>query len=115
MAGLYVMAGINHFIHPEMYRKIMPTWLGWHELLINVSGICEVLFGLLLISFRTRSIAAWSIIGLLVAVFPANIQMVINHPKNDPWLWITILRLPLQFVLIWWAYLFTKPTLPNKD
>jgi uncharacterized membrane protein len=75
-----------------------------------VSGICEILFGLLLIPSHTRVIAAWCLIGLLVAIFPANIQMMLNGlHKNTLWLWITILRLPLQLVLIWWAYLFTKP------
>ncbi len=110
MSGLYITAGINHFIHPEIYKKIMPPWLGWHDTLINVSGICEILFGLLLIPFYTRVVAAWCLIGLLIAVFPANIQMMLNGlHKNNLWLWITILRLPLQFILIWWAYLFTKP------
>jgi two-component sensor histidine kinase len=45
MSGLYIIAGINHFIHPEVYKKIMPHWLGWHHTLISVSGICEILFG----------------------------------------------------------------------
>ncbi len=108
-------AGANHFIHPDMYRKIMPPWLGWQTTLIRVSGVGEILFGLLLIPHITRPIAAWGIIVLLVAVFPANIQMTINYlHKNDAWLWITILRLPLQFVLIWWAHLFTKSAVQNN-
>ena len=46
---------------------------------------------------------------LLVAIFPANIQMMINFwNKNNPYLWIAIARLPLQILLIWWAWSYTK-------
>lgn len=115
MAAGFAVAGINHFIHPDGYLRIMPPWLGWHAQLVLISGIFEILFGLLLIPPRTRSAAARCIIGLLIAVFPANIQMTINYlHNNSPFLWITILRLPLQLVLILWAYLFTKPLSNNK-
>ncbi len=110
MAVLYVAAGINHFIHPAAYIKIIPPWLSFPQALVIVSGVIEILFGLLLLPGRTRPVAAWGIIALLVAVFPANIQAMLNYlHENNPRLWIAILRLPLQFVLIWWAYLFTKP------
>ncbi len=110
MALLYVAAGANHFLNPLMYKKIMPPWLGWHGALVAVSGACEILFGILLLFPQVRPLAAWCIIALLIAVFPANIQMVLNflHRKN-PLLCLSILRLPLQLVLIWWAYSFTKP------
>lgn len=102
-------AGINHFIHPEFYLKIMPPWLPWHEALVLISGVCEVVFALLLLLPATRRAGAWLIILLLVAVFPANIQMTINYwQEHNPKLWLTILRLPLQFLLIWWAYIYTK-------
>ncbi|MEJ7828329.1 MAG: MauE/DoxX family redox-associated membrane protein [Segetibacter sp.] len=115
MAGLYIAAGINHFIHPDVYLKIMPPWLKWQLALVIASGVLEILFGLMLFFPGTRQIASWCIIGLLVAVFPANIQMMVNYlHENNPRLWIAILRLPLQFVLIWWAYLFTKPIRRNK-
>jgi uncharacterized membrane protein len=77
-------------------------------LLNQISGACEIVFGLLLIPDTTRSIAAWLIIVLLIAIFPANIQMSINFKrKNNPYFWITIVRLPLQFLLIWWAWSYT--------
>lgn len=110
MAGLYAAAGINHFLHPSLYNSIMPPWLGGHYGLIYLSGICEILFGLLLIPVKTRRVAAWSIIILLIAVFPANIQMMLNYiHENRSTLWIAIVRLPLQAVLIWWAYQYSKP------
>ena len=87
----------------------MPTYIPWHMQLIYVSGILETLLGILLIPFLTRRIAAWGIIILLILIFPANINMMLNYwNEKKPDLWITILRLPLQIVLIWWAYTFTK-------
>ena len=110
MSLLYAAAGINHFIHPGTYQKIMPPWLSLHKELVFISGVCEILFALLLLFPLTRRIAAWCIIALLVAVFPANIQMMLNYrQENNPLLWLSLLRLPLQIVLIAWAYQFTKP------
>ena len=110
MALFYVLAGINHFTHPGFYLKIMPPWMPWHNLLVLISGILEILFAIFLLFISTRRIAAWCIIILLVAIFPANIQMMLNYiHEHNPQLWITVLRLPLQIVLIWWAYGFTKP------
>lgn len=109
MALLYTAAGINHFVHPEFYIKIMPPWLPAHKELVFISGVFEVVLGLLLFFPATRRLAAWGIILLLIAVFPANIQMMLDYKaENNPKLWIAILRLPLQPVLIWWAYLYTK-------
>lgn len=109
MAAFYVIAGANHFIHPDFYKKIMPPWLPWHYFIIYFSGVCEIVFGSLLIPQQTRKPAAWGIIALLVAVFPANIQMMLNYwHQQSPNLWVAILRLPLQILLIGWAYMFAK-------
>ena len=109
MTLFYFAAGLNHFIRPQFYLKIMPPWIPVHKELVLISGIGEVLLALLLLFPVTRRLAAWGIIVLLVAVFPANIQMLINYyESNNPMLWIAVLRLPLQLVLIWWAYGFTK-------
>jgi uncharacterized membrane protein len=109
MAAFYIVAGVNHFINPSFYKIIMPPWLPWHYALIYISGVCEILLGLLLIPPATRKLAAWGIILLLLAVFPANVQMMLNYRHDqNPNLWIAILRLPVQLLLIWWAYRFTK-------
>ena len=109
MTLVYVAAGIYHFVNPKMYMKIMPTYLPWHLQLIYISGVIEIVLGILLIPESTRPIAAWLIIAMLVAVFPANIQMAVNFwQRNSSSLWIAIARLPLQVVLIWLAWLFTK-------
>ena len=109
LSVFYVGAGVNHFWHQEFYLRIMPPWLTWHDGLVVISGVCEISFGLLLLFSSTRRLAAWGIILLLIAVFPANIQMMLNYwNESNPKLWISILRLPLQIILIWWTYSFTK-------
>ncbi len=112
MAVLYVAAGINHFWHPALYVSIMPPYLPWPATLVAVSGVFEVLLGLLLLPRSTRRLAAIGIIFLLIAVFPANVQMAINYAQqHNPYLWIAIVRLPLQVVLIWLAWLYAKPAI----
>lgn len=109
MSAFYITAGIMHFIRSEYYTAIMPPYLPWHMELVYISGVCESLLGILLLPAKTRRIAAWLIIALLIAVFPANIQMTINYAnENNPGLWYTIVRLPIQILLIWWAWIFTK-------
>jgi uncharacterized membrane protein len=109
MAALYILAGVNHFIHPETYLRIMPPWLPEPALLVILSGIAEILLGIGLLWTKTRRVAAWGIILLLVAVFPANIQMALNwHRTGHPHEWIAWARLPLQGVLIWWAWRYTR-------
>lgn len=109
MGLAYIAAGINHFWHPKTYLRIMPPWLPAPELLVLLSGVLEVLLGVLVLVPATRAMAAWGLVFLLVAVFPANIQMAINFARQGhSLLWLALLRLPLQALLIWWAYSYTK-------
>jgi uncharacterized membrane protein len=109
MSALYIVSGICHFVFPAVYERIMPTYIGWHHEAVLVSGMVEVLLGVLLLFPFSRRWAAWGIIILLIAVFPANIQMAVNYyHQQHPLLWLTLLRLPIQPLLIWWAYVYTK-------
>jgi uncharacterized membrane protein len=105
---LFVLAGANHFRVPEFYVRIMPPYLPWPWELVAVSGVCEMVLGALVLVPRYSAPAAWGLIALLVAVFPANCHMALNtdlYPHFSPiLLWA---RLPLQGVLIAWAYWFT--------
>ena len=108
---LFVAAGINHFINPKFYEKIMPPYLPWPYALVIISGIAEVVLGVALLIPKTSTYAAWGLILLLIAVFPANLHMTM-HPEQFPniasiFLW---LRLPLQGLLILWAYWYTVAT-----
>ena len=106
----FVAAGLNHFVNPAFYLKIMPPYLPWHLFLVYLSGFFEVALGALLLWPALTRAAAWGLMALLIAVFPANIHMVINpqlYPDINPSaLW---LRLPLQAVLVAWAYWYTRP------
>ncbi|MCB2380158.1 DoxX family protein [Hymenobacter sp. BT635] len=107
---VFIGAGLLHFIKPEPYLRIMPPYLPWHRELVLISGVAEVALGLLLLPSRTRRGAAWGIIALLLAVFPANVYMAQTSGAGlgvAPWLlWA---RLPLQAVLILWAWWHTRP------
>lgn len=107
---VFVLAGLNHFINPALYLKIMPPYLPWHLFLVYLSGFFEMALGVLLLIPAFTRVAAWGLAALLVAVFPANIHMAVNpqlYPDISPLaLW---LRLPLQAVFIAWAYWYTRP------
>jgi uncharacterized membrane protein len=105
----FILAGANHFINPDFYVKIMPPYLPWHLFLVYLSGVFEIVLGIMLLIPKTQKLAAWGLILLLIAVFPANIHMAMNtelYPDLNPTL--IYLRLPLQFVAMAWAYWFTR-------
>lgn len=105
MGSMYIFAGLMHFIKPKAYMKIMPKYIPYHLTMVYVSGICEMLFGTLLFSPQTQSIGAWGIIATLIAVFPANIYMLTSYKGKRLWYKIALwLRLPIQLLLISWAY-----------
>jgi uncharacterized membrane protein len=109
MAGIYILAGLNHFRVPRFYERIIPDYLPAHKILNYLSGLAEVILGILLCIPETSQYAAWGIIALLIAIFPANVYMYTNNkaalglPK-----WVRLARLPIQLVLILWAYLYTQ-------
>ena len=108
MGGFYVLAGINHFVNPKFYLKIMPPYLPYHHFLVGASGLAEIILGVLLFIPATRSWAAWGIILLLIAVFPANLYMAYGSQFQEISPWIRWGRLPIQFLLIWWAYQYAR-------
>ena len=75
LAIFMIGAGTMHFVNPGFFLKIVPPYLPLHEELVLVSGVCEVLLGVLLLIPRCSHLAAWGIIALLIAVFPANVYL----------------------------------------
>lgn len=118
LALFMIGGGLNHFLAPTPYVAMMPASLPWHLELVYVSGVFEILGGLGLLLPRTRRLAAWGLIALLIAIFPANLNMAINHlplaGKHVPQ-WALWARLPLQAVLIAWAWWFTRPERPTRS
>jgi len=106
---LFVLAGVMHFVNPGFYLKIMPPYLPLHLELVYLSGVFEFVLGALLLFKRWARLAGWGLILLLIAVFPANIY-VYQHQELVPGTpTLHLLRLPLQAVLILWAYWYTRP------
>lgn len=108
IAVLFVLAGIMHFIKPGMYVRIMPDYIPKHQLMVYISGVAEILGGLGLLISQTKSLAAWGIILLLVVFLTVHVDMPIEAYKNRGgtsfYFIATLIRLPLQFLLIWWVY-----------
>jgi len=114
----FVTAGAMHFVVPEIYIRIVPPNLPSPALIVLISGIAEIAGGLGLLFPLTRRAAAWGLVIILLAVFPANIYMAAAHLPFAGLFgksWLQWLRLPLQFPLIYWTYLYTrKRTVPRR-
>ena len=103
----YVIVGIKHFIEPEYFLSIVPPYLPYHLELVYISGLFEILFGLLILFPKYRYYGAIGLILLLVAVFPANIYLAQSKEAQEAigaTQEIATWRLPIQGVLIWIAY-----------
>ena len=106
---VFVGAGILHFVLPRVYLGIMPPGLPHPLGLVYFSGLMEVLGGIGVIIPFSRRFAAWGLVALLIAVWPANLFMAM-HPEKFPGIpvWSLWARLPLQLPLIWWAWIYTR-------
>jgi uncharacterized membrane protein len=102
---LFFVAGANHFLVPQPYLSMMPGYLPAHVLLVQLSGLAEMAGGIGVLFSATRRLAAWGLILLLVAVFPANLNVALHGwPGVDLPAWLLWVRLPLQVVFIWCVY-----------
>lgn len=107
LAVFFTSAGVYHFTSPGTYLPLMPDYLPWHLGLIYLSGAAEMLGGIGMGFPKWRRLAGWGLIALLVAIFPANLHMLMNHvPLNGKQVpeWILWARLPLQGIWIAWVY-----------
>ena len=107
-AALFVGSGVCHLVATDAFVRIMPPYLPLHRPLVIVSGLIEIALGILLLVPRVAWLAAWGLIALLVAVFPANIQLYRHQDLLPLPPLVHLLRLPLQGVLILWAYAYTR-------
>jgi uncharacterized membrane protein len=114
MAVAYVAAGFNHLVNPDFYVAIVPPGLPGPEWLSLASGLAEIVLGVFLLEPRLRPFAAWGIIALLVAVFPANLYVAtanIGLPGGEPGTGDEVLnwiRLPFQALFVAWAWWYTR-------
>jgi uncharacterized membrane protein len=105
----YLVAGANHFIHPQGYYRIIPSYLPYPVLLNILAGFFEILFALLMIRPKTRKVASYGIILMLIAFLPVHITMLNNSPLKVGNLlvtpaiaWIRLLLQPLLMLWAWW-------------
>lgn len=109
MSIFYILAGTLHFIATDFYLKMMPPYVPYPKTMIYATGLAEIILGFGLLGKKTRRLSALGIIALLILVFPANVYAYVKNidifglPR-----WVLFLRLPLQGVLIYWAYIYTK-------
>lgn len=112
LAVAMIAVGVAHFVSPAGFVRIVPAFLPAPLALVLISGAAEILGGLGLLVPRTRRLAAWGLIALYIAVFPANVNMLVHEislgeaPVSPLVLW---LRLPFQALFIAWAYWMTRP------
>ena len=110
LAALMIFAGVMHFVTPRVFVRIVPRWLPAPRALVAISGACEILGGLGLLLPATRQWAAWGLVALFIGVFPANVNMAVNRLPFGRYAapdWALWARLPLQAILVAWAWSFT--------
>jgi uncharacterized membrane protein len=115
LAFFMAVAGAFHFIKPIPFIRIVPGFLPAPATLVYLSGAIEIALAMGLLVPALRQLSAWGLVALFIAVYPANLNMALNHIEiqgiPNTW-WFQAIRLPFQFVLIAWAYWYTRPEAP---
>ena len=110
LAAFFVVAGVNHFLNPQAYLAMMPEYIPFPSVMNFISGGAEIAGGLGILMPALRQYAAWGLIALLVAVFPANVNVALHGWEGVTLpTWVLWARLPLQFVLIAWVSCLARP------
>lgn len=107
LAAFFIVGGVMHFVLPATYAGVMPPWLPYHAALVAISGVAEIAGGVGVLLPPLRRAAGWGLILLSIAVFPANVQMLLDVQAAGRPGWqiaLLVIRLPLQAALIWWIW-----------
>lgn len=123
MGVLYVLAGAMHFVVPDLYAQVVPPIFPRPFALVYLSGIAEIALGIGVVVPRTRRLAAWGLVALLIAIFPANVYMatsgvaITGGPAfvDNPSTTARWARLPFQAVFVLWAWWYTRPMPDETD
>jgi len=112
LAGLFTLTGVLHFLAPRRYEAIMPPYIPRHREAVLLSGGAEIAGALAVVPEATRPFARWWLLGLLVAVFPANLHMALR-PDDVRGLagvprWLLWARLPMQPLIGLWVWRATS-------
>lgn len=109
MAFIYIVAGMNHFINPKLYLKIMPKYLPKHKFLVDLSGFFEIVLGISICIPILKNTSLYGIIIMLVVFLLVHVYMLSDKKASAgiP-IYILIIRIPIQFGLMYWAYWYLK-------
>ena len=109
MSSMYILAGLMHFFKPKIYLRIMPRYLPHHKLLVALSGIAEITIGICLWFPVLKDIAIYALIAMLIVFLTVHFYMLSgkNASAGIPG-WMLLLRIPLQFGLMYWAYVYLQ-------
>lgn len=109
MALIYIVAGLNHFINPKIYLRIMPPYLPNHKALVDLSGFSEIILGISICIPFLKNVSVYGLIAMLLVFLLVHVYMLSGKkasagiPK-----WILIIRIPVQFGLMFWAYSYLQ-------
>ena len=107
MAIIYILAGFFHFLKPKVYLRIMPRYLPAPKALVYLSGLAEIGLGVGLCFPVTKNWAIYGIILMLAVFLLIHFYMLSSRKAGAAIpVWVLILRIPLQFILMWWAYYY---------
>lgn len=109
MAGIYIIAGLMHFLKPKIYLRIMPRYLPAPKILVYLSGAAEIILGIGLLFPATKDAAVIGIMVMLLVFLLVHFYMLSSKKAGAGFpVWALILRIPLQFILIWWAWYYLR-------
>jgi len=109
MGAIYIFAGIMHFIKPKVYLRIMPRYLPFHKPLVLLSGVAEILLGVGLFFKETKNLSVYGIIAMLTVFLLVHFYMLSSEKASAGFpKWLLLLRLPIQFALMYWAFMYLK-------
>ena len=118
LAAFFIFAGVNHFLNPDFYINIMPGYMPAHGFLVGLSGVTEIIAGVMLAIPATSRLGAWFIIAHLVIFFAVHIDMIVvweeKFREQDIPLGALYGRIVFQFIFIAWAFWFTRP-IPGSE
>lgn len=107
MGAIYIFAGIMHFIKPKVYLRIMPRYLPAHKALVLLSGVVEILLGIGLFFKETKNLSIYGIIAMLAVFLLVHLYMLSSDKASAGFpKWLLLLRLPIQFALMYWAFMY---------
>ena len=109
MGTIYIIGGILHFIKPKVYLRIMPRYLPFHKPLVLLSGLAEIMLGFGLFFKATKDLSIYGIIVMLAIFLLVHFYMLSSEKASAGFpKWLLLIRLPLQFALMYWAFIYLK-------